>query len=265
MDILSWIVPLAHAAEGDDDSGDDDDADADTPTLTQADADRMLTQRLSRERTKHDKDLRKALGIDKDTDIAETIQALLEKAAQVDDDDGDGDDDSNGDLKAVEARWKQKLDAQTAELEQKAEQDRIRFRQSLIQTEVRAMLAAVNDQLTADGVPLLMPKIAEQLGIDDETLTVVPIDAEGNRATDGKGNELTTGDVMTALLDQFPSLRKSAAPGGSGAGGDRLPKPPPAFARALEVLNDDPARKNVTNAVAAMRAAGPGVADGREK
>ncbi len=216
MDWMSWLVPMAFAAEGDPDpkSGADGETPTPEPTLTQADLDKAIKKRLDRESAKHDKQLREALGIGADEDPYEVLRELRERASRAPDPEDDADTKSKLE-RQLETQRKQ-AEAKQAELEQKATVRQQRLTARLIEASIGRAFAAVNDRLTADGALLLEPILRARLGVDDETLEVIPVDENGDRVM-VNGKEIEIGDVVLELLEKYPSVVKATGGGGGSS------------------------------------------------
>lgn len=249
MDWMSWLVPMAFAAEGDPDpaSGAASDTPAAEPTLTQADLDNAIKKRLDRESVKHDKRLREALGIDADADPYEALRELRERAARAPDPDDESDTRSKLE-RQLETQRKQS-EAKQVESEQKAAATQQRLRMRLIEASIGRAFAGVNDRLTADGALLLEPLLRARLAVDDETLDVIPVDENGDRVM-VNGKETEIGDVVTELLEKFPSVVK--APGGGGGSSARRTGTVSQIDALLRAHEAAPSRANAEAVVAAV-------------
>ena len=186
----------------------------DAPRFTQAQLDEQIRRRLDREKATRTKALREALGIDGDADPMESLAALVaerdelktkvppEKPAKAADD---------GRVRALEDR----IAKQDAESKARITDLRKRFTDRLLDEAVRGLVATQGDRLSADGAVLLAPQIRARLQVDEETFAVVAVDQAGELALRDDGKPLPTGDVLTALMREFPSTVRA---GGGGAG-----------------------------------------------
>jgi len=196
------------------------------PTFTQADLDRVLAERLKRAETGHTKQLkalRDALGIDDNADLTGTIAELREQAAKA------AQPPKPDKTAEAVAEVEKRMQARIAKLESdsaaRLADMTAKAHTTLIDAEVRTLLARVGDRITLDAAPLLDRVLRAQLAVDEETYRVIPVDAEGHPAMDDRLKPLGTGDVLETLLKQYPSLVRANVTGGSGAtpGGRALP------------------------------------------
>ncbi len=213
-------------------------------THTQAGVDKLVTTRLDRQKAQNTKALRDALGIGEDIDPTDAIAELREKA-----DAAPTDADVTDATKAVEKRWQDKLDALTAATDAKVTTLTSGFKARLIDQEVRAVIAGKADTLTADGALLLAPQLAKMLGVNDETMVVQPIDAEGNPLLTTDGKEQSPGDVFAGLLELYPSTVR--ATGGGGSASPNVGKQSTRIAEAQAAYQKDPSQANYAAAIAA--------------
>jgi hypothetical protein len=228
-----------------------------TPTFTQADVDRVLADRLKRAETAHNKQLkalRDDLGIDDIADLHETIATLRDQAVKAT-------QPAKPD-KVIEAvaEVERRMQARIAKIEtdnaMKLADVALKAKATLIDAEVRTLLARVGERITADAGPLLDNVLRQQLAVDEDTYRVIPVDTEGHPATDDKLKPLGTGDVIENLLKQYPSLVRANVSGGSGAtpGGRVLPDK---VASAMAAAKKDPTGRNMQAVMDGLMANAP--------
>jgi len=173
------------------------------PALTQADVDRIIQDRLARERATRDAEVAQRLqalgiegglsGLDKHlADRASAERQRLEGAKKFED------------LYNLEKSAREKVqaekDREIAEMREQRTKDTI-SRQAL-QAAVAAG-AVAPDQVVA--------LVSKQIKADENGVVYV-VDEMGNRLTDGKGNFVDVSGLISAFLERNPHF-KSAAPG----------------------------------------------------
>lgn len=171
--------------------------------VPQDQVDRIVQQRLARERKKYESKLEE-LGFDSFDDIAELKRKQKEREKQK--------LEENEQYKELLEKTRQEKDEQIQQLRQELEKTRSTYHQTTVErTLVEA--AAEADAVAPAQVSALL---RDRVKLDDDGNPYVVGDG-GERLTDGQGNELSVQGYVKQFLEDNPHFQRAA--GGRGAGG----------------------------------------------
>lgn len=195
-------------------------------TFTQVDLDRIVSDRLAREREKYNAALAK-VGIEGGIDAVDTHIQSQDEAQK----NSLAEQKKYKELweteKAEKSRLMAEKDAKLSELSKAREADHIE----------RELMKAAVQSVAPDQVAALC---REKVRFDPETKSVYVVDELGNRMTDGQGGYLTVGGYVGLFLQKNPHFAPAA--GGQGAGSGAPNRPPSAGAQSGGALGFDHAR-----------------------
>lgn len=173
------------------------------PGLPQDEIDRIVQQRLERERKKYDEKL-ESLGFKSFEEIAELKRQQKEREEK--------ELEEQQRYKELLEKTRSEKDAELAKLREQLQQTQSTYRQTTAERQLLEAAAAAEAVAPAQVASLLRSNIQ----IDDEGKSYV-VGPDGQRMTDGKGNELSVEAYVKAFIEENPHFQRAA--GGRGAGG----------------------------------------------
>ena len=188
--------------------------------LTQADINKLIEDRIKRERGKHAKELgalREALGVeDEAASLTDAIAVLREQAARAAE--ADAKKTKGGDdVAVIERRWQDRVAKLEADSAAKAAEMRAKMHGVLLDSEIRALVTGATSRITEDAPLILDRLLRDHLVVDDETFRVRTVGEGGGPRLNDKMAEMAPRDVLDDLLKRHPSLVRAQTMGGGGA------------------------------------------------
>lgn len=174
--------------------------------------DKIVQQRLKRERSKYESRLDE-LGFENFDEVAELKKRQKEREKK--------ELEEKEQYKELLEKTRQEKDEQIQKLQQQLEQTRSTHRQTTVERTLVEAAAEADAVAPSQVAGLLDGRV--QMDDDGE---LYPVDDNGQRLTDGQGNELSVQGFVNDFLEDNPHFQRAAegqGAGGRGSGGGETP------------------------------------------